>query len=108
MRAADNGLGVDLPARQRLFEQCYRAHGDTVTGVEGTGLGPSIVQETVESLDGRVWTEFPEEEGSVFGFALPSRREEDAAAGTRRENPASLESRTPSVSPDEAPTGQGT
>ena len=86
VRVRDNGLGVPPDARERLFEEFYRAHGETVTGVEGTGLGLSIVRETVESLGGRVWTEFPEEGGSVFGFSLPSRREEDAAAaGTRRE-----------------------
>ena len=85
VRVRDNGLGVPPDARERLFEEFYRAHGETVTGVEGTGLGLSIVRETVESLGGRVWTKFPEEGGSVFGFSLPSRREEDAAAGTRRE-----------------------
>ena len=86
VRVSDNGVGVAPAARDRLYEQFYRAHGDTITGVEGTGLGLSIVQETVESFGGRVWTEFPEEGGSVFGFSLPSRREEDAAtAGTRRD-----------------------
>jgi signal transduction histidine kinase len=86
VRVRDNGLGVPVDGRARLFEQFFRAHGETVTGVEGTGLGLSIVQETVASLGGRVWTEFPDEGGSVFGFSLPSRREEDAAAaGTRRE-----------------------
>ncbi len=85
VRVADNGLGVPLDARPRLFEQFFRAHGNTVTGVEGTGLGLSIVQETVMSLGGRAWAEFPDAGGSVFMFALPSRREEDAAAaGTRR------------------------
>jgi signal transduction histidine kinase len=86
VRVRDNGLGVPVDGRARLFEQFFRAHGETVTGIEGTGLGLSIVQETVASLGGRVWTEFPDEGGSVFGFSLPSRREEDAAAaGTRRE-----------------------
>ena len=109
VRVVDNGLGVNQAARQRLFEQFYRAHGDTVTGVEGTGLGLSIVQETVESLGGRVWTEFPEEGGSVFGFALPSRREEDsAAAGTRRDQAAALDTRTPSASSAERGSEQGT
>ena len=51
----------------------------------GAGLGLSIVRETVESLGGRAWAEFPEKGGTVFAFSLPSRREEDAAAaGTRR------------------------
>ncbi len=86
VRVADNGIGVPAGARARLFEEFYRAHGETVTGVEGTGLGLSIVRETIESLGGRVWTEFPDGGGSVFGFSLPSRREEDAAAaGTRRD-----------------------
>ncbi len=86
IRVRDNGRGVPVEQRQRLFEQFFRAHGDTITGVEGTGLGLSIVQETVTSLGGRVWTAFPDEGGSEFGFSLPSRREEDAAAaGTRRD-----------------------
>ena len=55
----DNGLGVPERARDRLFTQFYRAHTDTITGVEGTGLGLSIVRETVEAVGGRVWAEFP-------------------------------------------------
>jgi signal transduction histidine kinase len=85
VRVTDNGIGVPPSARGRLFEQFYRAHRDTVTGVEGSGLGLSIVRETTESMGGRAWVEFPEEGGSTFAFSLPSRREEDAAAaGTRR------------------------
>ena len=84
VRVRDNGIGVPEKARSDLFGEFYRAHG-TVTGIEGSGLGLSIVRETVESLGGRAWAEFPEEGGSVFAFSLPSRREEDAAAaGTRR------------------------
>jgi signal transduction histidine kinase len=84
VRVRDNGLGVPPKAREHLFEQFFRAHNDSVTA-EGTGLGLNIVQETVASLGGRTWAEFPEEGGSVFAFSLPSRREEDAAAaGTRR------------------------
>jgi signal transduction histidine kinase len=84
VRVRDNGLGVPPNAREHLFEQFFRAHNDSVTA-EGTGLGLNIVQETVASLGGRTWAEFPAEGGSVFAFSLPSRRVEDAAAaGTRR------------------------
>jgi signal transduction histidine kinase len=83
VRVRDNGRGVPETARPRLFEQFFRAHGDST--IEGTGLGLNIVQETVASVGGRTWAEFPEEVGSVFAFSLPSRRAEDAAAaGTRR------------------------
>jgi two-component system sensor histidine kinase VicK len=85
VRVRDNGMGVAPAARERLFEQFYRAHSDTLTEAEGTGLGLSIVRETAESLGGRAWAEFPAEGGTVFAFCLPSRREDDAAAaGTRR------------------------
>ena len=85
VRVRDNGLGVPLRAREHLFEQFYRAHGETVTGVEGSGLGLSLVRETIGALGGRAWAEFPDEGGTIFAFSLPSRREEDAAAaGTKR------------------------
>jgi signal transduction histidine kinase len=91
VRVIDNGIGIPPSARARLFEQFYRAHDETVTGVEGSGLGLSLVRETVESLGGRAWIELPGHEatgvGSTFAFALPSRREDDAAAaGTRRQD----------------------
>jgi signal transduction histidine kinase len=87
----DNGIGVPVAARPRLFEQFYRAHGETVTEIGGTGLGLSIVRETAESLGGRAWAQFPDSGGSVFAFSLPSRREEDAAAaGTRRPDGGSV------------------
>ena len=84
-RSRDNGLGVPPDARASLFERFFRAHADTVTGTEGSGLGLNIVRETVTSLGGRAWAEFPESGETVFAFCLPSRRAEDAAsAGTKR------------------------
>ena len=80
VRVRDNGIGVPLQARGRLFQQFYRAHDEAVSEVEGTGLGLSIVRETAESLGGSAWPEFPDEGGSIFVFSLPSRRDEDAAA----------------------------
>lgn len=77
VEVADNGIGVSVADRQRLFERFFRAdHG--VSQIEGTGLGLSIVRETISSLGGRVWAEFPEK-GSVFAFSLPGRREADEA-----------------------------
>ena len=81
----DNGLGIPPESRGLLFDRFYRAHAETVTGAEGSGLGLNIVRETVGSLGGRAWAEFPESGETVFALCLPSRRTEDAAsAGTKR------------------------
>ena len=79
IEVTDNGLGVPMDKREKLFSRFFRAHGDTVTGVEGTGLGLSIVRETVEALGGRAWAEFDGERGSRFYIALPCRREAERA-----------------------------
>lgn len=75
VRVTDNGIGVPLEKRDRLFERFFRAHDDN-TGIEGTGLGLSIVRDTAQSHGGRAWAEFGET-GSVFALALPLRRERD-------------------------------
>jgi len=78
----DNGLGVPEEKRAQLFTRFFRAHGDTVTGVEGTGLGLSIVRETVEGMGGRAWAEFDGERGSRFLLSLPYRRAADRQGGS--------------------------
>jgi signal transduction histidine kinase len=83
IRVRDNGLGVPIEKRGQLFERFFRAH-ETVTRADGTGLGLSIVRETAESLGGRAWAEFSED-GSVFAFSLPHRRQ--AAADRRARDP---------------------
>lgn len=73
IRVRDNGRGVPVEKRERLFEEFFRAH-EAVTEVEGTGLGLSIVREAARSQSGRAWAEHLED-GSVFLLALPLRRE---------------------------------
>lgn len=79
VRVRDNGIGVPEEQREHLFERFFRAQPETVTA-EGTGLGLNIVRETMESLGGHAWAEFPADGTTLFAFSLPSRREQDAAA----------------------------
>jgi len=76
IRVRDNGLGVPVELRDRLFQRFFRAH-ETVTRAEGTGLGLSIVKDTIKSIGGRTWAEFSDE-GSVFAFSIPVRRAPDS------------------------------
>jgi signal transduction histidine kinase len=72
----DNGLGVPEEKRSRLFERFFRAHEDTLDGIDGTGLGLSIVRETAASMGGRAWAQFLDG-GTAFYFSIPTRRKED-------------------------------
>lgn len=76
---ADNGLGVPPEVREQLFGRFFRAHADTAPEVEGSGLGLSLVRETIESVGGRVWADFDRPGETVFAFALPGRRASDSA-----------------------------
>jgi signal transduction histidine kinase len=78
VQVADNGLGIPNEAREHLFDRYFRAHSENPNAVDGTGLGLSIVRETVKELGGRVWAEANEGGGSVFGLAVPSRRQSES------------------------------
>jgi signal transduction histidine kinase len=79
----DNGIGVPIEARSKLFDRFFRAlSGDAAIEVEGTGLGLSIVRETVDMLGGRAWAEPVAGGGSLFAFSLPCRRSTDAVAAS--------------------------
>lgn len=74
----DNGIGVPEAKRAMLFTEGFRAHA-TTTGVEGSGLGLSIVRDAVEAIGGRAWATFPPSGGACFAIALPARRADEPA-----------------------------
>ncbi|HMI55911.1 MAG TPA: HAMP domain-containing sensor histidine kinase [Gemmatimonadaceae bacterium] len=80
----DNGLGVPEAKRARLFQRFFRAHEETQSGIDGIGLGLSIIRETVASMGGRAWADFLED-GTAFFFSMPTRRAEDEARITTAE-----------------------
>lgn len=78
IRVADNGLGVPVAERDKLFERFFRATRADAGEIEGTGLGLSIVRQTAKAMGGSAWAEFTDEE-SVFALSMPCRRAEDSA-----------------------------
>ncbi|MGH7464733.1 MAG: ATP-binding protein, partial [Longimicrobiales bacterium] len=76
VRVRDNGIGVPPELRDQLFERFFRAPDSAAA--EGTGLGLSLVRETMESLGGAAWAEFDEQPGATFVFSLPCNRERDS------------------------------
>jgi signal transduction histidine kinase len=79
----DNGLGIPSGALDRIFERFVRvhAHRDGELGVEGTGLGLTIVQTAVRSLGGSIRVNSVESQGTTFTLLLPRRGAESEPDG---------------------------
>ena len=67
----DEGLGIPAGEQQRIFEKFYRVDPNLTRGVGGTGLGLYVSSELVRRMEGRIWVESREGEGSRFYVDLP-------------------------------------
>jgi PAS domain S-box-containing protein len=67
----DAGLGVPLSEQRRIFDKFYRVDPNLTRGVGGTGLGLYICRELVRRMNGTIWVESREGDGSRFSFELP-------------------------------------
>ncbi len=68
---ADEGLGIPQAEQRRIFDKFYRVDPNLSRGVGGTGLGLYISRELVRRMNGTIWVESREGEGSRFSFELP-------------------------------------
>lgn len=66
----DNGPGIPLRDRSRVFEEFYRGRFDDYA-VKGAGLGLSIARRLARKLGGDVQLESREGAGSTFSLVLP-------------------------------------
>lgn len=68
-RVRDNGLGLD-PARAARLCEILRQPGESGGSI---GMGLTVVRTLVERMGGRIWVDLiPGQEGTTFGFSLPS------------------------------------
>jgi signal transduction histidine kinase len=72
IEVADNGVGIRLQERKRIFERFYRADDLLSRHTEGTGLGLAIAKRIVEAHGGRLEVESQEGKGSTFRIELPA------------------------------------
>ncbi len=66
----DTGIGIKPEAQGRLFEMFARVHD--APGIEGLGLGLSIVQRIIKKLRGAIGVQSVYGEGTTFWFTLPA------------------------------------
>jgi signal transduction histidine kinase/transcriptional regulator with GAF, ATPase, and Fis domain len=71
VEVVDNGIGIAVEDRDKVFERFFRSDHPLVQETTGTGLGLSITKSLIEMHGGTIWIESEAGEGSVFGFSLP-------------------------------------
>ena len=67
----DQGMGMDAGDLKRIFDRFYRSKRAEESGISGTGIGLSIVNEIVKQHQGRIDVESEVGAGSVFTVVLP-------------------------------------
>ncbi len=69
----DTGYGIPVTSQQYIFTKFFRADNIITQDVSGTGLGLFLAKAIIENLQGELWFESKEGEGSTFCFTLPVR-----------------------------------
>jgi signal transduction histidine kinase len=93
---ADKGMGISPADQARIFEPFYRG-GDAVdAGIQGAGLGLSLVQRIVEAHGGRVTVTSEPGAGSEFVVHFPAAGEEPVSRhiGSTQPTPATAGGQT--------------
>lgn len=71
IRVEDSGIGMSEEELSQLFKEFVRIKNSRTRGIDGSGLGLSIVSKIAELYGGHIHVESVPEEGSVFSVILP-------------------------------------
>jgi len=67
----DTGIGIKVEDQNKLFKPFSQIDSFSSRKSQGTGLGLSLVKQTVQLHGGYVWFRSNTSEGSTFAFAIP-------------------------------------
>jgi PAS domain S-box-containing protein len=73
----DTGIGIPKNKQSIIFKKFDQADNSTTRRFGGTGLGLAICKNLTEMMDGKIWVESEEGEGSNFLFSLHLEKDGD-------------------------------
>jgi two-component system phosphate regulon sensor histidine kinase PhoR len=74
IRFRDNGVGISIEDRKRVFSKFYRSHSNDLATIRGSGIGLFLVQQIARLHHGKVIAESEGPgKGSVFTLILPKK-----------------------------------
>ena len=68
---SDDGEGIPVDQRERVFERFYRVDASRSRSTGGTGLGLAIVKHAADAMGGRVFVGESDMGGAAFTLELP-------------------------------------
>lgn len=71
LEVEDNGPGIPIESRNRIFERFYRVDINRSRGMGGTGLGLAIVKQLAKIMGIQIGMEAVIPHGSIFWLSLP-------------------------------------
>jgi signal transduction histidine kinase len=70
---SDNGIGIPEKQQTLVFTKFFRATNVDTNEIPGMGLGLFIAREYVKLLNGKIWFQSTEKEGTTFSILLPQK-----------------------------------
>lgn len=76
-KVEDNGIGMSKEFIGKIFNEFERERNATMSGVQGTGLGMSIVKHLVDMMNGSITIDSKQDEGTSIEISLVFDRAEE-------------------------------